>query len=128
MWRLFTLAFLSGVILFGVAPSICAATASLNRGDCKKVLFIGNSLTLQNDLPEVFQEYVARAYPGGSACTQSYARYGASLRDLRNDGAAVDLIRGENWDAVILQPGREVLKGGGVKWGALLCISSRVYR
>lgn len=66
-----------------------------------RVLFIGNSYTYYNNLPEIFAS-LARA-AGTEVETGMVTVGGASLLDLWQHTAARQLIRGKHWDFVVLQ-------------------------
>jgi len=71
------------------------------------VLFIGNSLTAANDLPQLVQR-IARA-AGVPIDVASVAKPNFSLEDHWNDGAASRVIASRRWDVVILQQGPSAL-------------------
>jgi hypothetical protein len=68
----------------------------------ERVLFIGNSYTQRNDLPGMIAELV-RAGTGLQVVTERVIANGASLRQHWNAGRAEALIRGGQWDVVVLQ-------------------------
>lgn len=67
------------------------------------VLFIGNSLTLQNDLPGVVAAIAAA--DGRSISVETDAVPSTALIDHVTHGDALTAIRGSSWDYVILQQG-----------------------
>jgi len=69
-----------------------------------RVLFVGNSYTLYNDLPWV-TEQLALSDPGAKPIqAESVAMMGATLKEHWNDGFALKRIReGGPWDFVVLQ-------------------------
>lgn len=69
-----------------------------------RVLFVGNSYTLYNDLPWV-TEQLAISDPGAKPIhAESVAMMGATLKEHWNDGFALKRIReGGPWDYVVLQ-------------------------
>jgi prepilin-type N-terminal cleavage/methylation domain-containing protein len=68
-----------------------------------RVLFIGNSYTLANDLPNLIAT-LARAAGDAPAFTyDSQLVGGATLQQHWNDGIALGKIRQGNWDFVVLQ-------------------------
>jgi len=73
-----------------------------------RVLFIGNSLTASNDLPEIF---ATLAEGGGHArpITGALAAGGFSLEDHWNRGEAQKSIATRRWDIVVLQQGPSAL-------------------
>jgi hypothetical protein len=69
-----------------------------------RVLFVGNSLTYYNDLPETFAA-VARG-AGSSLVVEMFAQPNYGLVDhLRVSGAVEAAIRTGDWDYVVLQQG-----------------------
>ena len=73
----------------------------------QRILFIGNSLTYANELPELVQT-LARAAGVDVAC-KSIARPDYSLEDHWNNGDALRTIREGGWSLVILQQGPSAL-------------------
>lgn len=69
-----------------------------------KVLFIGNSLTYANGLPEVIKAF-AKAEKKGKFDFKMVAEPNFALEDHWNRGVARKLIEKEKWDYVILQQG-----------------------
>src|SRR5437763_14255084 len=69
-----------------------------------RVLFVGNSYTLYNDLPWV-TEQLALSDPGAKPIhAESVAMMGASLKEHWDDGFALKKIRDDGpWDYVVLQ-------------------------
>ena len=65
-----------------------------------RVLFVGNSLTHTNGLPRVFQSIAATA--GFEVEVAGETLRNANLRN-HFEGGALDRIRGERWDYVVLQ-------------------------
>jgi hypothetical protein len=81
------------------SPPIAAA-----GGDEKlRVLFIGNSLTAGNDLPQLFQAMAAA--DDIRIGVEAVTRGGFSLEDHWNDGKARKKLREGKWDFVVLQQG-----------------------
>ena len=68
-----------------------------------RILFIGNSYTYVNNLPELVRGLAAGMSPAVSIETRQVTEGGATLRKLWNAGAALSAIRGERWDWVVLQ-------------------------
>jgi len=102
-----------GILLFPLfAASVLAApedTAAPRAA--KRVLFIGNSLTDWNRLPDLV---AALSDAGGAprlAC-QSVVAGGYSLEDHWNDGRALAAIRRGPWDFVVLQQGPSASEEG----------------
>jgi hypothetical protein len=69
-----------------------------------KVLFIGNSLTYENDLPRtVAQLALSAGLPKCYCVAIAYPNF--ALEDHWDFGDAVDAIEGEEWDFVVMQQG-----------------------
>ena len=66
-----------------------------------KILFIGNSYSFFNDLPGMLEKLAKANEKKVSA--KIVARNGASLEENWNEEKAVNAIRGEKWDYVVLQ-------------------------
>ena len=73
-----------------------------------RVLFIGNSLTAWNDLPNIFAS-LAQAGGHERPVTRTIAVGGFSLEDHWNRGDARQAIVAGNWDFVVLQQGPSAL-------------------
>jgi hypothetical protein len=71
------------------------------------ILFIGNSLTSQNDLPRRCTAVAAAS--GSPVATDSVTIGGASLLDHWNDGRARRAIASRRWTVVVLQQGPSTL-------------------
>jgi hypothetical protein len=85
----------------------CLAAASVAVQKPHRVLFIGNSLTYANDLPNLVQS-LAKAADVDVTC-RSIAKPDFSLEDHWNNGEAVRAIRQGGWSLVILQQGPSAL-------------------
>jgi hypothetical protein len=70
--------------------------ALLTAAPPTRILFIGNSYTYFNNLPEILASF-------GSVETELVARGGATLQDHWSEGTALDRIRSRPWDYVVLQ-------------------------
>ena len=68
-----------------------------------RVLFIGNSFTLRNDLPSLWAGLAENGEKGTHIDSQVVAAGGASLRQHLNKGAATALLNENVWDFVVLQ-------------------------
>jgi lysophospholipase L1-like esterase len=68
-----------------------------------RILFIGNSFTGRNDLPDLLREMAASAPQPGTIVTEQVLANGASLRQHWNAGVAAEKIRAGGWDFVVLQ-------------------------
>jgi hypothetical protein len=68
-----------------------------------RVLFVGNSTTYYNGMPQMVQE-LAEGDPGGRPVfAVSYTAPGWSLRSASRDDELAGLIRDVRWDTVVLQ-------------------------
>ncbi|HEX6313217.1 MAG TPA: hypothetical protein VFZ73_00095 [Gemmatimonadaceae bacterium] len=102
--RILPLALLSACSL-GTAPD--AAPGSL------KVLFIGNSLTYENDLPRTVAQLAASAGLAPCYCYE-LAFPNFSLEDHFFYSAAVNALQDESWDFVVMQQGPSALPSSRV--------------
>lgn len=89
-------------IAVGISAAVVAS--SLAAQPDQKVLFIGNSLTSQNNLPGMV-EALARAAGDPPVQTLSIAVPGFSLEDHWNRGEARRALAAGGWSMVILQQG-----------------------
>ncbi len=96
-------------LLVAVASLSCGSTAPELPDDGLSVLFVGNSLTAENDLPGMVAALV------GAAGVERF-RYeevtsgGFALQDHWIDGRAIEAIEGARWDVVVLQQGPSSLE------------------
>lgn len=79
----------------------CAGAQDTEPKDSTRVLFIGNSLTFFNDLPEMFAE-LARS-GGHEVDADMSAQGGWTLSDHATSKKTLDKIEQQNWDFVVLQ-------------------------
>lgn len=84
------------VIVFGS----CAAGSGM-AAEPVRILFIGNSYTYYNDMPRMLAAMAATG--GNEAEVRSVTKGGASLRQLWDEGEALDALARERWDYVVLQ-------------------------
>jgi hypothetical protein len=80
------------------APSLAPLPATGTR-----VLFIGNSLTYQNDLPAVLSAVAASA--GDTMHARMVAFPNFALEDHWNEGSAARALSSQRWDFVVMQQG-----------------------
>lgn len=85
------------------ASLLCISRVGIAAGDEKHILFIGNSLTAANDLPQIVCRLAAVA--GRNATCEAVAPGGYSLDDHLLDGTATRRIRAKRWSIVVLQQG-----------------------
>src|SRR5512132_2395572 len=90
-----------------VACTGAGSAAAPDAAGQPAILFIGNSLTAQNDLPR--RCALVAAASGTSVVTESVTMSGASLLDHWNDGRARRAIASRRWAAVVLQQGPSTL-------------------
>ena len=102
-----TAVFVAIACLMAVACSGDRTLAAPDGADRPAVLFIGNSLTSQNNLPR--RCAIVAAESGMSIDAQSVALSGASLLDHWNDGRARRAVASRRWTAVVLQQGPSTL-------------------
>jgi hypothetical protein len=94
---------LAGAVLLLWAGGGCHSSTGATAAGGTRVLFIGNSLTDVNDLPQMF---AAVAGAGGFTVTTGKVVFNDySLDDHLLRGDAVVEIRGGDWDYVVLQQG-----------------------
>ena len=92
-----------------VAAVSCGSTSSEPVPDPDlRILFIGNSLTYENDLPGLVEQ-LGRSDPSRPTTVSSVAFGGYNLEDHWNRGDALAAIRQGGWDLVVLQQGPSAL-------------------
>ncbi len=72
-----------------------------------RVLFLGSSLTYNNDMPLLVQAFANEV--GKSVDVETVAKGGFSFEDHCNRGAALSTIRKGRWDFVVMQQGPSTL-------------------
>lgn len=77
-------------------------------GEQLRVLFVGNSLTYDNDLPGMTAQ-IAASTDAPPMVVGRVIRGGYSLGDHWAEGVAQGMIRSGNWDVVVLQQGPSAL-------------------
>lgn len=77
------------------------ANGQTKSTSCKKVLFIGNSYTYVNNLPQMVSDVSASA--GDTITFNSSAPGGATFNNHTQNATTTSLIMGGNWDYVVLQ-------------------------
>jgi hypothetical protein len=98
------------VIPAGLAAvlAVCSTAPTEVPSDRLRILFIGNSLTAANNLPEMFGA-LAAAGQHPPPVVSAVLRGGYSLEDHWNEGAAQQAIRDGHWQLVVLQQGPSAL-------------------
>jgi lysophospholipase L1-like esterase len=115
---------LAGLILFAALG--CGGSASMVPEEpALRVLFVGNSLTAANDLPQVVSSLAARTGTGRIEVA-SVAPGGVSLEEHWASTGARERIEAGGWDAVVLQqgpsslpPSQAHLQRWAVRWADL---------
>jgi hypothetical protein len=112
------------VILFTalvVAGLSCAFEKTSPAAQVKtvRVLFIGNSLTYTNDLPQLFADFAKTTYPGLTVVVGSVAEPGESLQGHWTGGTALRMLQGAHWDYVVLQEKTSLPTGAFIADGAI---------
>jgi len=74
------------------------------------VLFVGNSLTYANDLPDLLRSLLERA-DIGPVVVESVAFPNFGLEDHWGEGSALERIRAGGWDVVVMQQGPSATEG-----------------
>jgi hypothetical protein len=82
---------------------VAGESRNLKSNDGLRVLFIGNSYTYFNNLPELLSQLAASATPSKTLTAQMVSRGGATLQRHWEEGAALNVLRQSKWDYVILQ-------------------------
>jgi hypothetical protein len=90
--------FLLFVILTVLTLSLCASAQDRPL----RVLFIGNSYTYFNNLPQMLEKMAAAIGPR-SLETQMVVEGGATLQDTWEKGGALKALHSHDWDYVVLQ-------------------------
>ena len=94
----------AGVIRSPFAPVLqgdIAGARSTRPG--LRVLFVGNSATYYNGMPQMVQKLAAADRGARPVFSVSYTAPGWSLRSAARDDRLADLIHDVRWDAVVLQ-------------------------
>jgi hypothetical protein len=90
---------ISLLILFGLVG--CEPAMSAGGDEPIEILFIGNSYTFLNELPQVFADLAASG--GRQVEVSTSAKAGYSLGDHLQDQETTGLIKSQRWDYIILQ-------------------------
>jgi hypothetical protein len=95
---------LAVVLLVSLCGCANSSTPLTPQAQAYQVLFIGNSLTYTNDLPATVGQLASSA--GDSIEVESVALPNLALIDhVNGQSDAVEVIRGQRWDYVVLQQG-----------------------
>lgn len=90
------------LVLCFLVTSGCTAADQKDSGKLR-VLFIGNSYTYFNNLPELLAQLAVSAKPPQHIETQMVVRGGWTLKMHWEDGAALKALQQDKWDYVVLQ-------------------------
>lgn len=105
------------MLVLGMASVLLAQTEVPQTEAPLRVLFLGNSYTHTNAMPEMLAG-IANSLPGRRIDVKSVTRGGATLADLWSLTDALDVLRAGTWDIVVLQDystlGQNFVDG---KWG-----------
>lgn len=107
------------------SPEVHDPTGLGDLGNGMKVLFIGNSLTYANNLPQMVQ--IIGEASGHEIAVRSLTFNNFSLEDHWGNGEAQEMIRAADWDIVVLQQGpsslainKLQLKDSSLKFDAII--------
>jgi len=73
------------------------------ESDPIKILFIGNSYTYYNSSPQLVKALINEKFPNKAVKVQLISQGGMTLKRHWEDGKAVQAIKSDQWDYVILQ-------------------------
>ncbi|MCO4822957.1 MAG: hypothetical protein KC469_12865, partial [Flavobacteriaceae bacterium] len=71
--------------------------------DSLKILFIGNSYTYYNSSPELLKALIKEKFSNKKVEIQLISNGGMTLKRHWEEGTAVEVIKSNEWDYVILQ-------------------------
>ena len=95
------------LIFFSISLLSCntqtKSNSNDNAGNEMKILFIGNSYTYNNDLPNQVKAMAIEYNKYSSIEIKSFAPGGAKLQDHLKSSFTLDTIRYGKWDIIILQ-------------------------
>jgi hypothetical protein len=109
-------------------PSNGTGVAALRSGGTR-ILFIGNSLTYVNDLPETLVRIASLS--GDTVRVKMSAFPDYALADHLSDGRSIQAIREGTWDYVVMQQGPSALPSNRdslVGWSQRLAVDIRAAR
>ena len=90
-------------LIFTFCISLLISFNASALGDTTKVLFIGNSITYYNSMPQLFQSLSVSK--GRKVTFGSHTPGGSGIVDHYVNNALYQQIRSVKWDVVIIQPG-----------------------
>lgn len=88
--------------------AVCSTSPTNLPPEPQRILFVGNSLTAANDLPEMFRALAAAGHHP-TPIVSRVLRPNFSLEDHWNEGAAQQAIKSGHWQLVVLQQGPSAL-------------------
>ena len=97
-------------LLLLVCIVACSSTNPEPGADDLAILFIGNSLTYTNDLPEILRDLLESS-ESADVIVESIAHPNYGLEDHWNRTSTADRIQAVPWDYVILQQGPSATEG-----------------
>jgi len=108
--RLFIVLAVLALLPLGCSGSSNPCSGSAASPRCTRVLFVGNSYTYVNNLPNVFAGLAASG--GHQVATGMLATGGATLADHVRDPATATTLTSTSWNAVVLQEQSEIPSSG----------------
>ena len=78
-------------------------SAGAQTGAPLRILFVGNSLTYYNDVPQIAAATVAAMQPGRAIHVEMLASGGATMGDHLREGQLAKLLNKRDYDIVVLQ-------------------------
>ncbi len=88
------------LVLISLTIISCSNSAG---ADSIKVLFIGNSYTYYNSSPELLKALISENYPDKLIKIQLISQGGMTLKRHWEEGRAIEAIKSNKWDYVVLQ-------------------------
>lgn len=77
--------------------------SQIKQSDTTRILFIGNSYTYYNSSPELLKALVKERFPHQVLETKLISQGGMTLKRHWEDGQALEAIKSNHWDYVVLQ-------------------------
>ena len=82
---------------------VTLSSAQSNSSDTTKILFIGNSYIYYNSSPELLRAMVKEKFPDQPVKIQLVSQGGMTLQRHWQEGRALETIKSDDWDYVVLQ-------------------------
>ncbi len=115
-------------LLFATCALLALPSGADDARPVSAILFLGNSLTYGNDLPDIVCRLAAEA--GSRVHCEAVARPNFALVDHWNEGAAAKTLKRRRWSVVVMQQGpsggregRDLLLEYGKKWSERITAS-----